>query len=242
MESGMKDRIRGSLMVGAAGDALGYVVEFMSMDEILARYGERGIREFDLSCGGKAFISDDTQMTLFTAEGILSGVDSTRRSGKEENLEDHIRGAYLDWYYTQTGKRNGRQAKDGFYTRLGGLKELEGVRAPGNTCLSACESLLKGQAVRNNSKGCGGIMRVAPVALFMAGCESRGEAYYTENQMDELAARAAAITHKHPLAFLPAAMFTHLIYRIIRMNISDVQSNIANLALETIDALDNIYR
>ena len=34
-----EDRIRGSLMAGAAGDALGYTVEFMSRSGILSRYG-----------------------------------------------------------------------------------------------------------------------------------------------------------------------------------------------------------
>ena len=63
----LKDKIRGSLMAGAAGDALGYEVEFMSSRAILSRFGEHGITKFALDNDGKVLISDDTQMTLFTA-------------------------------------------------------------------------------------------------------------------------------------------------------------------------------
>ena len=60
------DKFRGCLLAGAAGDALGYEVEFMPEEEIFRRFGEAGITEYRLR-GGVAEISDDTQMTLFTA-------------------------------------------------------------------------------------------------------------------------------------------------------------------------------
>ena len=44
----LQDRIRGSLIGGAIGDALGYPVEFIySFEGIQARYGERGITRLD---------------------------------------------------------------------------------------------------------------------------------------------------------------------------------------------------
>ena len=238
----IKDRISGSLMAGAAGDALGYTVEFMSRKSILAQYGSKGITKFDLSSDGKALVSDDTQMTLFTACGMLMGVTRGYMRGIGGQPEKYVDGAYLDWYYTQTGKKK-KMLTDGFhYTWLRDLPELAHLRAPGNTCLSACESLYQGKKVQNNSKGCGGIMRVAPMALLMAGYWSRGESFYNVQQMDEAGAEVAAVTHKHPLAFLPAAMLTHLIYHIIRMEENEVKANMAGIALETIDALDNIYK
>ena len=158
-----RDRIRGSLMAGAAGDALGYAVEFMSRGSILAKYGFRGIAKFNLTREGKALISDDTQMTLFTACGMLMGVTRGYMRGIGGRPEKYVDKAYLDWYYTQTGK-NSRPS----VTWLRDLHELAHRRAPGNTCLSACESLFQGKEVHNNSKGCGGIMRVAPMALLMA--------------------------------------------------------------------------
>lgn len=76
-----RDRIRGSLIGGAIGDALGYPVEFIaSYATIQSLYGERGITRFHIRSGREnaensarnAWISDDTQMTLFTACGLLN--------------------------------------------------------------------------------------------------------------------------------------------------------------------------
>ena len=237
-----KDRIRGSMMAGAAGDALGYTVEFMSRRSIIAQYGSKGITKFDLSSDGKALVSDDTQMTLFTACGMLMGVTRGYMRGIGGQPEKYVDGAYLDWYYTQTGRKKKMLTDDFHYTWLRDLPELAHRRAPGNTCLSACESLLQGKDVQNHSKGCGGIMRVAPMALLMAGYWSRNKSFYNVQQMDEAGAEVAAVTHKHPLAFLPSAMLTHLIYRVIRMEENEIKANIADIALETINVLDNIYK
>lgn len=65
------DKFRGCLIGGAAGDALGYAVEFLSEPILFNRYGTRGITEYALK-DGLARFSDDTQMTLFTASGLLS--------------------------------------------------------------------------------------------------------------------------------------------------------------------------
>ena len=231
-----KDRIRGSLMAGAAGDALGYTVEFMRRHEILARYGNHGITQFELDREGKALVSDDTQMTLFTACGMLMGVTRGSMRGIGGNPEGYVNVAYLDWYYTQTGKK-----REFRHTWLRDLPELAHRRAPGNTCLSACESLYQNEMVQNHSKGCGGIMRVAPMALLLAGYWSRGSSPYDIEQMDRAGAEVAAVTHKHPLAFLPAAMLTHLIYRVIRMDEVEVKARIVDIALETIEALNHVY-
>ena len=67
-----QDSIRGSLFGGAVGDALGYPIEFMSEDKIFSIYGRQGIQEYALDGSSvRALISDDTQMSLFTADGIL---------------------------------------------------------------------------------------------------------------------------------------------------------------------------
>ncbi len=69
------DKIRGCLIGGAAGDALSYPIEFFSWREIQERFGSDGITEYQIdSQTGKALISDDTQMTLFTVMGIPVGI------------------------------------------------------------------------------------------------------------------------------------------------------------------------
>ena len=65
---GRKSRMIGCLLGGAIGDAMGYPVEFMRYTDITRYYGGAGVR--DLSSSN--LISDDTQMTLCTAEGLLN--------------------------------------------------------------------------------------------------------------------------------------------------------------------------
>ena len=79
------DKFRGCLIGGAAGDALGYPVEFMDTASISFRYEKCGITAYDLH-SGVAEISDDTQMTLFTATGLLLGTTRGMTRGIMGNL------------------------------------------------------------------------------------------------------------------------------------------------------------
>ena len=236
------DSIRGCLMAGAVGDALGYEVEFMSRRSILSRFGENGITKFALDRNGKALISDDTQMTLFTANGMLMGLTRGYMRGIGGRPEKYVDIAYLDWYYTQTGKKREMLIDDWHPTWLRDLPEMAHLRAPGNTCLSACESLFRGEKVQNNSKGCGGIMRVAPMALLDAGYASRNENSYSIEELAEAGGEIAEATHKHPLGFLPASLLTVLLYKVIPMTAKQVQEEIDSIVADTVNILDRIYK
>ncbi len=156
----LQDRIRGSLIGGAIGDALGYPVEFVhNFKAIQHLYGERAITRLDtsqrwlLSEGqtGKAVISDDTQMTLFTANGLLN---AKRLSWP---YVAGIRNAYLEWFHTQTGEK----PNHGYDCWIASIPELNEQRAPGNTSMTALNAINKGRTPYNDSKGCGDMMRVA---------------------------------------------------------------------------------
>ena len=231
----LRDRIRGSLMAGAAGDALGYTVEFKTLNQIYTRYGSAGITSFELT-DGKALISDDTQMTLFTANGILMGVTRGATRGVFGSFESYVRAAYLDWYFTQTG-RQCHSHSDCHSTWLSNLQQMAHRRAPGNTCLSACEALLYNREVVNDSCGCGGIMRVAPMPLFIAAnpCMSM-------EQTDLTSAEIARLTHKHPFGFLPAAMLSHLILSIMNKPVEEVRQAIATLVIQSAQAVAKLYQ
>ncbi|MBR3938971.1 MAG: ADP-ribosylglycohydrolase family protein [Bacteroidales bacterium] len=236
------DSIRGCLMAGAAGDALGYEVEFMSRRSILSRFGENGITKFALDRNGKALISDDTQMTLFTANGLLMGLTRGYMRGIGAPLETYVDGAYLDWYYTQTGKKKELLINDWHYTWLRDLPEMAQLRAPGNTCMDACERLFRGEKVVNNSKGCGGVMRVAPMALLDAGYASRNKNGYSIEELAEAGGEIAEVTHKHPLGFLPASLLTVLLYKIVPMSPKQVCEEIDGIVADTVNILDRIYK
>lgn len=238
----VKDCIRGSLMAGAAGDALGYPVEFMSRNAILARYGDKGITEFKLDSDGKALVSDDTQMTLFTANGMLMGLTRGYMRGIGGDPKDYVDGAYIDWFYTQTV--NKKSERDDFhYTWLRDLPELAHRRAPGITCLNACESLLAHRDVENNSKGCGGIMRVAPMGLLDASFKESGGSgfYYKTVYLAEAGAHIARVTHLHPLGYLPAALMTLLLSRIVPLTPDEVKESIIDIVNDGLDVMMNMY-
>jgi ADP-ribosylglycohydrolase len=185
-------------MGGAIGDALGYPVEFLSTMRIKKNYGEEGIRSLKIN-NGVAYFSDDTQMTLFTAEGLLKAKE------RGVTLKKSIYLSYLDWLKTQY------EVSPVSDKGLLSVATLYDRRAPGITCLSALNSGLEGgisQSI-NDSKGCGGVMRTAPVALF---CYARGA---NALGADELAAEAAAITHSHVLGHLPSYALNHILYEIL---------------------------
>lgn len=202
-----KNRVRGSLVGGAIGDALGFPVEFIfSYENIQKRYGENGITRLATSQWwsgtdtGKAVISDDTQMTLFTALGVLNA--------KQNGMAPvpSICHAYIEWLYTQKGFRSQRFKN----CWIGDLPELNVRRAPGNTCITALERIIQGRDPMNDSKGCGGVMRIAPIPLYGL---SQGRISNVET-LNELAADAAELTHEHPLGYIPAYVMSHIIYRL----------------------------
>ncbi len=61
------------LLGGAVGDGFGCAVEFDRLPSIRSRYGPRGLREPVLR-DGLLPVSDDTQMTLFTLEGLARAI------------------------------------------------------------------------------------------------------------------------------------------------------------------------
>ena len=238
----IKNCIRGSLMAGAAGDALGYPVEFMGRRAILARYGNEGITHFELDRNGKALVSDDTQMTLFTANGMLMGMTRVNMRGGGAYPEEYVGGAYIDWYYTQTGIKARTLCNTDFhFTWLRDLPEMAHRRAPGTTCMSACESLLLKNKPHNNSKGCGGIMRVAPMGLLDASFQkTNGRGIYTTLRLAEAGAEIAKTTHLHPLGYLPAALMTLLISRIVPLTPDEVKDCIKNIVDDGLDVMMQI--
>lgn len=198
----LPDKARGCLTGGAAGDALGYTVEFMDLNEIYTIYGDKGIRDYELDVHATAHFSDDTQMTLFTADGLLSASaehDKPDRSTIDRSLKE----AYLAWFATQVDFQLPLPS-----SWLTHLRALWARRAPGNTCVSALRTIRKGDDVENDSKGCGGVMRIAPVAIWAA-----GRADTDEELVARIAADAALITHHHAQSTFASALTALIIYK-----------------------------
>lgn len=224
------DKFRGCLIGGAAGDALGYEVEFMLEEDIIRRFGKSGITEY-VCRNGKAVVSDDTQMTLFTANGLLYSKACGNLHPSDQDYIDCIFEAYRQWYETQYHRQHIH--KDFHSCWLMHVPELYACRAPGNTCLSAIGGGRGGTMSEpvNQSKGCGGVMRVAPIGLF-----------FDPNRMpildiDLLGAAAAALTHGHEMGYIPAAMLVHIIALLSHSECISVEEAV----LDSIDAMQTLY-
>lgn len=206
----------GCLLGGAVGDALGWPVEFTSLGDIRAQFGPEGISSPEPNRDGVFEITDDTQMTLFTAEGMLRAGSRAHEKGIGPSFASCGYYAYRRWLVTQGDLAQEEVSCDGWLIAVPGLHQR---RAPGGTCLSALKLERRGSMDEplNDRKGCGAVMRMAPVGLFLQSpyvCE-----FLNAQQRDDYAFRTGcelgALTHGHPSGYLPAGGLALLVARII---------------------------
>jgi len=207
-------RVSGCLLAGAVGDALGGPIEFSTLFGLRRQYGDAGITDLIYEGPGRtALITDDTQMTLFTVEGLIRfGV---RIPGKTAgSAERAVLRALQRWNDTQ--RYLGPEDLPAGDHRTGWLLQqpwLYHRRAPGAACLSGLESRLDGFAewgrpgnVNPDSKGCGTVMRSAPFGLFATDAPAGFD----------LAARCAQYTHGHPTGYMAAGATAAIVHHLSR--------------------------
>lgn len=164
---------------------------------------------------GLAEISDDTQMTLFTATGILIGITRGKMRGIMGTLSGYIWKSYTTWYEMQRGLTPdvGRR-----FSWLADVPEMGENRAPGITCMRAIMEQRRGSVEKpiNDSKGCGGIMRIAPIALYL----NRTGNMDGMQEVFEEASEAAALTHGHELGWLSSGVAAFIINQVAYATVS----------------------
>lgn len=188
METGRisrESRVAGCLFGLAFGDALGAPTEFLSVNEILSRWPPAGPADL---AGDPARVTDDTQMALAVGEALTEAIRG--RDLSPRTLEALLRAAFVEW-----------------------SNSPDNNRAPGMTCLTACEALEAGgrwvDATVKHSKGCGANMRVAAVGLLTPGAHGVGEA-----ERGAIAQFQAALTHGHPTALAASDLTAFTIARL----------------------------
>jgi len=210
MQLPSRSRFVGCLWGGALGDALGYPIEFDGPGRaLIERYGATAPARLRFCEGSAGLVSDDTQMTLFTAEALIRA-----RLAGEATPNRFLLTAYQRWYATQAMRpalAPLTRAPLGQGLLLADAR-LHARRAPGNTCLAALSASFMGrplptlEAPPNDSKGCGAVMRSAPFGLL---ADSGGEAF-------RHARDAAVLTHGHPSGYLSSAYFAALVFDLAR--------------------------
>jgi ADP-ribosylglycohydrolase len=205
----IQNKIRGSLIGGAVGDALGYQIEF-----------DIGVREKQVTRfkGDLGIISDDTQMTLFTANALLWQRTHYAYHDMAMFQSEAVYHGYLDWLDTQTDKRVHQSI-----SWIKEIPELNRRRAPGNTCVGSLLSGKMGTFSKqlNNSKGCDSVMRITPCGIINNDPHRAGE----------LAAHCAAITHGHPLAIIPSYMCAAIISMLVYHDMTIEEAVLTSLEL-----------
>lgn len=199
----------GCLIGGAIGDALGAPVETMKFEQVVGIFGEQGITGYLIPPGHKhALITDDTQLMMFTAEGLIRSEARAHRKQQERSVQDvtvSVFRAYLRWLYTQ-GLHTARWSKKDYDGWLVKVSQLHAYREPGVTCLTSLGKGVMGTLENpiSESLGCGCVMRVVPVGLVEP-----------EECVFEEAIRLAAITHGNPSAYLSAGALAYMIHGLI---------------------------
>jgi len=210
----LTEKAAGCLAGGAVGDALGRTVEFVTEDIIRLKYGKQGITELPLS-NGKARFTDDTQLSLFTAEGLLRMHTRKILKNITPSYEVMLR-SYHRWIITQNGgvftgsdsiyKKMNQEQIDSVLTSgfLVNTPELNKMRAPGRTCIQALSSGEKFSFKNppNSSKGCGAVMRAAPAGIFYN--KSPEEAFVSGCEL-------SVLTHGHPTGYIATGAFAMII-------------------------------
>ncbi len=197
-------RFRGCLLAGAVGDALGAPIEFASLEEIVGQFGPRGPENLEAGPYPAGSFTDDTQMTLFVAEGLIRALNRSRSKDSAPNINVMLH-AHWRWLATQGLEPIGDSDPDLLRSWLSDIPGLNQHRAPGRACISSLQSGEVGTLDQplNDSKGCGGVMRIAPVGLagledpFGFGCE------------------VAALTHGHPSGWIASGCLAHIIREIV---------------------------
>jgi len=199
------DKSRACLILGALGDALGAPVEFMKYDEIVAKYGDtpntvKGVQMLDDAYGKKGAVTDDTQMSLFLADGLISAFKRGAERGILGEYWGYTAMSYIKWLETQ-GQNNPNYSDLTWGSQeLFELVKAQGQRGPGNTCVSSLKAMKKpAEPAQNDSKGCGTVMRAAPIGIFFGNLIKDTGKDELQKVYDE-GVHDAAITHGHETA------------------------------------------
>nr|WP_246300652.1 ADP-ribosylglycohydrolase family protein [Actinopolyspora biskrensis] len=218
----------------AAGEALGGAVTAETWREIRDRYGSEGIREYVPAGYPSGRIGSETQLLLFTLEGVVRAGVAGRGDDSPRLPTRQVQHACQRWLHTQ--HLSWARAAGEFLSTApepdGWLVEQRALfqtRTPGRTMMRTLIAFAKGQREMgapetpdNDSDGSTALLRAVPAALW-----SREDA-----ETFHAAAELASLTHGHRDVRLSTGVLAVLVARLLRG--ASIPEGIT-AALETLD-------
>ena len=239
-----ESRFSGCMLGGALGDALGYPVRSMNTEGIARAFGKKGITSPAVDKeSGCTLISANTQLALFTAEGILW---ADRLGGKNEisSYTTYVFYAYQRWLYTQEKLLASREYSHvldndtAFASRLLREQRLLHRREPDADCITALKLAAKHDYGRltnriNDNRGYASVVRVAPAGLYF---------HKDSERAFRMAAEFAAITHTGASGYLSAGVLGALVAELVCGSDIEEALDVATYILKGYDGCMECFR
>ncbi|WP_237224346.1 ADP-ribosylglycohydrolase family protein [Rothia nasisuis] len=225
--------LRGSLYGTALGDALGYPAELLTVTGLYERYGVKDASELMAALGqGPLQVSDDTQLTLATLDGLTEVLEWNNEGQAADELAC-IWLSYLRWY-TGTGHPAPPTAPYSLPRPLNKVPVMQRFRGPGKATLAALatgEMQFISKNINPQALGTGALMRSAPFGYLPVADDAT---------VVKLATHAAALTHGHPEAVISAAAYALFIRYLLGVAGSNVKKPLSSAAQAVLTWLGTI--
>ena len=202
-----RDAYRGCLLGLAIGDAMGYPVDTKTWQQIQEDYGPYGLMGYDLR-NGYAEVSSHTQIAAFSCNGLLLGLTRGQVYGKMAPFVRYAALAQQEW---ATGQRRYDQPRRNHCW----VFRVSEMRHRHCTDTRMVETLNRGK-LGSLEDPVNKHDTPAALASGIAAGIFADTGKLEQQEIDRLGAECVALTHGHPLAFLPGAMVAHLIGSCLR--------------------------
>ncbi|WP_329121251.1 ADP-ribosylglycohydrolase family protein [Streptomyces sp. NBC_01465] len=217
-----RSRVRGCLIGGALGDALGAPVAGLPLDAIREAHGPEGVSDLAPAYGRRGAVTSVTQQTLFTVDGLIRA--QVRRDTGAWHPPTDVHRAHLRWAATQSDWGPDERRKDN-----GWLAQEEWLyvrRDPSRHCLTGLGDDTMGtlETPKNpTARDASALARSAPFGLLVG---------WDPSLVFQLAVECATQTHGHPTGYLSAGAYAVIVHALARAETLDaaVQRALAQLA------------
>lgn len=217
----MRDRFLGAFLGGGIGDALGSPITGLSKKEIVRVFGDDGVSGFVPEGIPDGVVGDETQVMLFTAEGLLRAWAGKRFGGagglsglfgSQPRYGAGVSRSLLGWLSTQNDLSGaslayGKAGVSWLFER----PELHVRRDPDQETLASLDRLAGNAGGESFSgDGSGVVVRAVPAGLFLS------RAGKTPKEVFAAAGELARMTHHEPAGYLSAAAMAAIVGLAVR--------------------------